>query len=289
MSNIRGSKIGAGTVQISKMKATVLTDNNAFGELRSEWGLAVYIEYRDKKILLDTGASTLYIENAAKLGIDLSNVDLAVLSHAHYDHANGIPAFLDINKKAPFYISSACRENCYGDKGETDFDYIGIPKGTLNDYSDRLIKLFGKNRISDGITLLTHSTQGLDKIGEREKLYVKTEGCYAPDDFAHEQSLIFDTDDGLVVFNSCCHAGAATVINEVKEAFHGQRILSLIGGFHLYNRTEDEVRYFAADIKATGVKSIYTGHCTGPAAYEVLSAELGTIVNPLHCGLVMSW
>lgn len=75
------------------MRATVIVDNIKNNEISGEWGLCIYIEYGDKKILLDTGASTLFSENAGKLGIPLKDVDVAVLSHAHYDHANGMEVF----------------------------------------------------------------------------------------------------------------------------------------------------------------------------------------------------
>ena len=80
------------------MKATVLIDNIAESPLKDEWGLCVFIEHKGKKILLDTGASALFKENAKKLGVDLSTVDFAVLSHAHYDHADGMKDFFDLRR-----------------------------------------------------------------------------------------------------------------------------------------------------------------------------------------------
>ena len=72
------------------MRATVLVDNLEHNGLKGEWGLSIYIEYRDKKILLDTGASGLFAENAQKTGVSLEKVDYGVLTHAHYDHSDGI-------------------------------------------------------------------------------------------------------------------------------------------------------------------------------------------------------
>ena len=77
------------------MKIKVLMDNISSGELAGEWGLSILIEYEGKKILLDTGASGAFAENAEKMGIDLAEVDFAVLSHAHYDHADGMKTFFD--------------------------------------------------------------------------------------------------------------------------------------------------------------------------------------------------
>lgn len=76
------------------MKIKVLMDNISSGELAGEWGLSILIEYEGRKILLDTGASGAFAENAEKMGIDLAEVDFAVLSHAHYDHSDGMEAFL---------------------------------------------------------------------------------------------------------------------------------------------------------------------------------------------------
>ena len=72
------------------MKATVIVDNMENNGIPGEWGLSVFIEYNGVKLLLDTGASSLFADNAAKLGFSLKDVDFAVLSHAHYDHANGM-------------------------------------------------------------------------------------------------------------------------------------------------------------------------------------------------------
>ena len=80
-------------------KITIVVDNKSFDYINGEWGLSVYIQYAEKKILLDAGASNLFLENMKKLDIDVSDIDYATLSHAHYDHANGLPAFFSTIKK----------------------------------------------------------------------------------------------------------------------------------------------------------------------------------------------
>ena len=72
------------------MKLTVLMENTTVREdLTAEHGLSLYIEANGKRILFDTGASATFADNAEKLGIDLSQVDLCILSHGHYDHGGG--------------------------------------------------------------------------------------------------------------------------------------------------------------------------------------------------------
>ena len=270
------------------MRATVVVDNIKNKELMGEWGLCVYIEYEDKKVLLDAGSSKLFAENAKLLNIDLTQVEYGVLSHAHYDHGNGMEPFFKINDEAKFYIRSACRENCYSQK--TYFKkYIGLPKGILKKYKDRIVYASGDYMLAEGITLIPHKGQNLEAIGRREKMYLKVKGGFTWDNFAHEQSLVFDTAKGLVIFNSCCHGGAANVINEVADTFPEKKVLALIGGFHLYNKTDVEVKELAAKIKETGIKHIYTGHCTGDRAFGILQEELGDCVKQLHVGLKMEF
>ena len=279
------------------MRATVLVDNTKGCGLKGEWGLCVYIEYEDKVVLLDTGASDLFVRNAKKLGLDLEKVDFAVLSHAHFDHADGMRPFFEINKKAPFYLQKGTEENCY-EKIWLYRKYIGIPRGILREAGERIRFTEGKFQICPGVWLLPHTTPGLEAVGRRNHMYLRSSENggeetdrggrkWRPDDFSHEQSLVFDAEDGLVIFNSCSHGGADNIINEVKAAFPGEKIKAIIGGFHLYTRKADEVRELACSIKATGIQQVYTGHCTGDRAYAVLSDELGDMINQLSCGLVI--
>lgn len=114
------------------MRAMVLVDNigSNIGNdtIQGEWGLSFFIEYGEARILLDAGQSALFAENARKLGLPLEEVDYAVLSHAHYDHADGMETFFECNSRARLYLREGCRENCYRIK-EGDWKYIGIREG----------------------------------------------------------------------------------------------------------------------------------------------------------------
>ncbi len=270
------------------MKATVIVDNVSANGICGEWGLCIYIEYKEKKILLDSGSSDLFIENAKKLGVDLKKVDYGVLSHAHYDHANGIPAFLDLNKKAKFYISSNTEENCFHFV-KVRHHYIGIPKNLLSDHKKRLVPVDQVTEISDGVWVVPHSTKGLELVGEKSRMYKRYGRNYIPDDFSHEQSLVIETEGGLVIFNSCSHSGPEVIVAEVKKAFPGKKITAYVGGLHLYARNNDDILLVADKLKKTGVKKIYTGHCTGGRAYGILKEQLGDRLQHLECGLVMEF
>ena len=86
------------------MLAKVLIDNITKSNLISEWGLSFYIEYEGHQILLDTGASDNFAKNAPRMRVKLKEIEYAVVSHAHYYHADGMPAFFEKNKTADFYL-----------------------------------------------------------------------------------------------------------------------------------------------------------------------------------------
>ena len=270
------------------VEATVLSDNIASGEMKGEWGLSIFIISDAGRILLDTGASRLFLTNAQKLKLAMDQVDFAVLSHAHYDHSDGMRAFFDANSTAQFYMREGSEENCYLKKW-IFHKYIGLPKHILKDYQERIVYVSGDYRLADGVSLIPHTTAGLSEIGRKNNMYVRKNRRWLPDDFSHEQSLVFDTGEGLVIFNSCSHGGADNIIREVSAAYPGRKVKALIGGFHIFDKSEPDIRALAKRIKEAGVEEIYTGHCTGGRSFQILKEELGDCVHQLQVGLVMKF
>lgn len=267
-----------------KTVLTIIVDNNSTEGLKGEWGLSALVEYNHKNILVDAGASDLFLDNMSKLGIDAKDIDYGVLSHAHYDHANGIPAFFENNSKADFYMRKNVEPNCYAKKFIFR-KYIGIPQRLLEKYRNRIIMVSGDYKLMEGVYLIPHKAQGLAEIGKRESMYRKTENGWIPDDFSHEQSLVLETEKGLLIINSCSHGGAANIINEIRETFPDKHVHGLIGGFHLYNKSDEEVHLVGKKIRETGIDYVCTGHCTEKHAYEILKEELGDRLEQMKVAL----
>lgn len=277
------------------MKIQVLIDNIAgtcgSRKLFGEWGLSVYVEFEDKRYLLDTGASHLFAKNAGVMGVDLSKVDMGVLSHAHFDHSDGMAKFFHVNEAAPFYLRKGAGENCYHTHkliGRfTYHEYIGIHKGFLKRFADRIRFAEGNMQIAPNVYLVPHKTPGLEAIGERAHLSVKENGKYRYDSFDHEQSLVFDTPKGLFVMNSCSHGGADNIVKEIEATFPGKKIYALLGGFHLFRYKDEVVRAFAERLRELDVQKIYTGHCTGNRAFEILREVLGDRAEQMFTGMTV--
>lgn len=279
------------------MKITALMENQSPEGLLNEHGLCVHIEYNGKNYLLDTASSDSFVTNAERLGIDLSKVDMGFLSHAHYDHSGGYEGFFALNTHAPVYLQSTAKDACYFKIAGPLKKNIGIPAGILEKYPDRFFYVDGDRQLDEGVHILSHHTPGLKKRGEKAHMYRSSQNRLAVDDFSHEQSIIFEAKDGLVVFNSCCHGGVENIIEEVKAAFPGKSILAIIGGFHLMGITgvescafsEEEIRSLGRTLDLSGVKGFYTGHCTGRPAFALLKEELPEKVEYFMTGTVLEF
>ncbi len=272
---------------IHRLNMTVLSDNTASTPFLSEWGLSILIEADDDTVLLDTGSSSLFAKNAEQLGVDLSLVDFGVLSHAHYDHSDGMDAFFILNSTAPFLIRSGSRENCFGIE-DGALKYIGIRKGLLAEYKDRIRFIDGLYEVSDGIWLIPHRPADYSSIARRNDLYICFgKNCF-PDSFSHEQSLVIDTESGLVIFNSCSHTGMSNILADVKSALGREDILAYVGGLHLYKLTDDELDGLCKEIERNGIEIILTGHCTGEHAFGFLHDRLGDRILQFCAGFKKS-
>ena len=279
------------------MKATILVDSTRAGNLKAEWGLCILVEYNKKNILIDTGASNNFLKNAQMCCIDISNVDVGVLSHAHYDHANGFGAFFAVNNHAKFYLLKACKENCYSSRRFYN-KYIGIKKGSLQKYKNRLVFIDKTHTLMKGVTLVSNEPQNA-KIIQSEKLkatghtkgtlLVKNGKNWHYDTFDHEQIIVFETEKGLIVFTTCAHKGVINTVQEVKNSFPDKKIYALVGGFHLHRKSENEVAKIGIALAKTEIQQIYTGHCTGEQSFEILKKYLHQRLFHLHTGLIMKF
>ena len=268
---------------IDKLEMTVLIDNIAVEPLVGEWGLSILIDADSRRILLDTGASGLFAQNAACLGIDLDSVDTGVLSHAHYDHADGMDTFFSLNRGAPLWAREGTRENCFGVK-EGALRYIGIHRGFLDQYADRVQYARGVHALADGIWLIPHRPADYSPIALRNDLYTVDGSTRRADDFSHEQSLVIETRRGLVVFNSCSHVGMTNILADIRDMLGRCDVCAYVGGLHLYKLTDAELDALCGEIEATPIERILTGHCTGDHAFGFLKSRLGARIEQFSSG-----
>ena len=262
------------------MKITVLSENTTRGpQVSPEFGLSLHIACDSGSILFDSGCSDNFAGNARKLGVNLSGVDVAVLSHGHFDHANGFGAFIAANDHAPIYAQAGFDGDCR--KGADE--YIGIAPELKE--SDRFQVVDGSLELSGGLSILNYpGTTAIHPI-ESEDMLVKTDEGLVADSFSHEHYLLVQEGDVRLLVTGCSHKGIANIMNWTK-AFN---ITHVVGGFHLMGlKPGDRARFDALAEELLAYDAMYyTGHCTGIEQYAQLKCRMGDRVAYLGTGQVL--
>ncbi len=240
------------------MKIVCLAENtSAFDYIGAEHGLSLYIETSKHLILFDFGQSRLFSANAEKLGVNLSKIDIAILSHGHYDHGGGLPEFLKINQKAPIYLSPYAFEPHYNGTEK----YIGIDTSLAG--CNRLRFVNDQAKIADGLTL--YSCNEKEKEFDLGSFGLNTlqNGIFVPDDFRHEQYLLIEDEGKKVLISGCSHKG----ILNIAKWFEADVI---IGGFHFSKLSlDDTLEGYAKYLNEFEIE-YFTCHCTGEAQFEFM-------------------
>lgn len=279
------------------MKVIILIENTKTGSnnLICEPGLSIYIEANHKRILFDTGKTDNFIENANKLGVDLKNVDFAVLSHGHGDHGGGLLPFLQINDKAKVYAKKGVEKDFYF-RIMSYYKSVRIKQRVFQKYPDRFKYVDGFTEIVDNVYIITAIEKKYESPKGNKYLFVKNGSRIVRDDFSHELIMVIRQDSELVIFTGCSHNGTANMIETVKNRFPGLKIKAVIGGFHLVtlplikclSSSQKEINILANKILDENIKKVFTGHCTGEKAFKKLKVELGGNISYIYTGMELN-
>lgn len=260
------------------MKIVTLIENRTQQEnLLPEHGLSLYIETENRKILFDTGASGSFANNAQKLGIDLSSVDLVVLSHGHDDHCGGLSRFFEMNDHAPVYLHRGAGEPHYN----VEDTFIGIMPGLLQHPRLRFVE--ETVHLGQGMTLYTWENRAGVAEVDTAGLTVLRNGVLEPDDFCHEIYLQVEENGKRVLFSGCAHRGVLNIADRFRPDV-------LVGGFHFFKQPADgEVVKSAARTLLTYPTVYYTGHCTGLGQYETMKQIMADRLCYLSTGTTVAF
>ena len=231
------------------MKVICLMENTIGNELcQSEHGLSLYVETENHVVLIDTGASGLFIENAKMLGVDLSKVEIVFLSHGHYDHGGGILAFHKINPEAKIVMQKKALGD-YWHKSDLVEKYIGLDpeirkmKNLVFPEGDFVYKkeILTCEKIEQYETF-TLKSKGLDELKCWPEgnlvLKEKVESKYIQDSFVHEQYIVINENEKSVLISGCAHNGILNILEEYQTKY-GNNPDIIISGFHM--RKKDRI------------------------------------------------
>ena len=276
------------------MKLTVLSENAVlYPGLEGEFGLSVYLEEGDTRLLFDAGERDACLRNAEKLGIDLRRVTAVAFSHNHRDHCGGflrlaeqLPPDVPIYAHSGFFIRKWWDHRCDPPQQETysqTLELIGPPMEASWFFQQRLT---GFRCLADDCIQIAPHVYLLGNFPDPEpeeavhpsSVMEEPDGRLVLDTFPEEQVCVVDTPAGLVVLTGCAHNGILNILDSFRNIY-GTDPSIVISGFHMVQPeyTEDDLQ----KIKETAVELskmdtvFYSGHCTGETAYQLLKEIMG--------------
>jgi 7,8-dihydropterin-6-yl-methyl-4-(beta-D-ribofuranosyl)aminobenzene 5'-phosphate synthase len=274
------------------MKITVLAENSVYKpnseNLESENGLSLFIEFDEKKILFDTGQSDLFIQNAEKMGINLSHVDYLVISHGHFDHGGGLKHFLKINKKAKIFLHKNAVHKFYTKILGFIPYYVGLDQKIIAQ-NVRIYCIEEDTQIEDKIILLEGFPDVFPQPEANKALFEKLKNRFIADKFNHELAMLLIENDEIVLFTGCSHSGIINIIEEVKLYSKTMKIKATFGGFHIHNpisKKNESTDYIEKLAEALGETDpvFYTGHCTGAKNFQFIKGWMCRRIQPMNTG-----
>jgi len=252
------------------LKLTVLVDNNTIIDryFYAEPGLSFFIEHDTKKYLFDIGYSGIFARNAAKMGINLLDVDGIVLSHGHNDHTWGLGELVKLYSEAQAegYRHKTPALIAHPD-AFLDRNIDGLAIGTMLS-SDQVRKSFSLKLSKEPVWF----TPRLVFLGEVERKNsfeienaigkMRREDAWEDDFILDDSALVYMSDNGLVIITGCSHAGICNIIEYAKKVCNQERVYDIIGGFHLLNPSQNKLSNTASYFKSCRPNAVYACHCT---------------------------
>lgn len=263
-----------------------------------DWGYSAFVRYNGKTILFDSGNNTeIFEHNVKALGVDLSKVDFAVLSHYHADHFSGFDYLLRVNPKVKIYLPDEPELGAPFDlkfSNESKDDLKGIAPeqmyfgGTKSSMVYRTSGSFphsnrefvtSNREVAPGVFLIaTHaSTMGsFSTYPPNSKDHPELDGLA-------ELSLALKTEQGVVIVTGCSHTKVEEIIRITKQ-FVAPNIDLVAGGYHLFPYDRKYVLELAKLMKdELGVRRVAPAHCTGNLAFKIFREQFGE--NYAYAGL----
>jgi 7,8-dihydropterin-6-yl-methyl-4-(beta-D-ribofuranosyl)aminobenzene 5'-phosphate synthase len=257
------------------VKITTLVDNHALPvkDLEAEHGFSCLVEVGAKRILFDTGTGKAFIRNAQRLGVDLSNLDDVVISHAHYDHGGGLVPLLETFSYPllTLWTGKGFEDKKYADDPD-GLRYLGPGFDRSNAEQNNVLwhtVCSDTVMIHPGIWLVS----AFDRIHPFEqpnpRFLVEHLQEKVVDDFCDEVSMVIDSPRGLVMIAGCSHPGILNMIDSVRSRFP-KPLYALIGGIHLYDAAPERRDAVVHQLIAQDIPLLGVSHCTGDEASAIL-------------------
>ncbi len=254
------------------IKIVTVMDNLASEQkaLHAEHGLSFYVETEEVRILFDFGAGSHALENAKKLGIRLDQVEYALCSHGHYDHAGGYPWFVQAGLSCSLVTGKGFFDEKYA-LGAAKATYLG--NGFSREYLEekRIHHLECENVLSlaDHCWVVGAFRRKWDFETIPERFVIRDRQGFRQDLFEDEVCLVLEEKEELAVILGCSHPGVLNILEHVQEQFH-KPVRVVVGGTHLIEADRERIGKTLAVMKDLGIRILGFNHCSGTLLREML-------------------
>ena len=272
---------------VKNLKITVLStmlSDNGIGE----WGFAGLVEADGHRILVDTGAKPdTVLLNVRQLGLDLSDVREVVLTHNHDDHVGGLLTLRrEFMKKNPAALSIVHVGKGIFYSRPSDGKEDNIMLAIRKEYEatgGRFVEHDAPAELFPGAWLTGPVPRQYPERNWSVRGKVLAPSGLVEDNVPEDQSLVLNTNKGLVVVSGCGHAGVVNTLTFAEKEFSSTPVYALVGGFHLFAATDEQLDWTADKLKGFGVSYLIGAHCTGIEAVYRLRQKLEL---PRHSAVV---
>jgi 7,8-dihydropterin-6-yl-methyl-4-(beta-D-ribofuranosyl)aminobenzene 5'-phosphate synthase len=263
--------------ELTTLKITILSTMLA-DEGIGEWGFAALVEADGHKIMFDTGARPrTVLENAQELKIDLSDVQDVVLSHFHDDHTTGLMALRrEFAKTNPAAFSRVhIAPGIFLERRGNDHNPMIAMKQEYEATGGKFIVHEKPDELFPGVWLTGPIPRIYPEKNYPGGIEVKKDGAWIEDNLPEDQSLIFNTNRGLVLLAGCGHAGLINTLEYARKFIAPEPVDAAIGGFHLFSAKNETLDWTADKLKQYQTAQILGAHCTGIESVYYLRQKLG--------------
>jgi 7,8-dihydropterin-6-yl-methyl-4-(beta-D-ribofuranosyl)aminobenzene 5'-phosphate synthase len=285
---------GTAAHRVRSVRVTVLSTMLASRGI-GEWGFAALVEADGRRILFDTGARPeTVLSNAGEMGIDLSGVTDVILSHNHGDHTGGLITLRGaMSKKNAQALSRAhVAKGIFFNRRERDAERETNPMiATGADYravGGRFVEYDKPVELYPGVWLTGPVPRKYPERNWSVAGVIRTAHGSAEDNVPEDQSLIVDTDKGLVVVSGCGHAGIINTLEYARRVVREAPVQAAIGGFHLFPLDDARLAWTATKLSEFGTANFLGAHCTGIEAVYILRRLAGLSRRTCAVGAVGS-
>jgi 7,8-dihydropterin-6-yl-methyl-4-(beta-D-ribofuranosyl)aminobenzene 5'-phosphate synthase len=280
----------------SRLSLNVLVDNTTGTErdLCGEAGLSFLLETSGRKILFDTGLSELFLANAEKLGISLTDLDFIVLSHGHRDHTGGLGvlarhlAGAPPDERKPRVPEIIAHPRCFWPKEKE-----GRNNGSAMS-EEEAGRQFPHNLsakpvwITEELIFLSEIPRRFPFEEDAEKRTIQwPDGHIEPDDLMDDTALAFRSEKGLVIVTGCSHAGICNITEYAREVSGERKVHDIIGGLHLLTPALKRLTKTGKYLNRLHLNALHACHCTSATAKTALKDYCP--IRDVEAGMHFEW